>query len=93
MLTRCSDVAIWWRRFGGAPAAITARVPRGLLMDKKGQKVLQAELSKNKEARSNRSNTLMEILVREFRDRGASSAIPDTDYILSEALDHFWAGQ
>ena len=46
------------------------------------------------EVKDNRTQpeTLLERIVYQYKEEGPSKAIPHTEYILSETLDHFWAG-
>lgn len=87
-----TDTALWLRRIGLAPASLGATVPDDLVLDKKGRLVMGQVFSSGYKPPANRPQSLMERTVQEYKEKGASTAIPDTDYILSETLDHFGAG-
>lgn len=61
-------------------------------MNKKGREILKRLLSQDVCESHSRPETLMEKLVSGYKEHGPSNVIPDTEYILSETLDHFWAG-
>lgn len=86
------DFALWLQRKGLAPKPTPSDVPPDTVMDRKGREVLKRVMSEKRGPPSDRAETLMERVVSEFTKNGPSKAIPDTDYILSETLDHFWAG-
>lgn len=67
-------------------------VPSDIVMDKKGRQILEKVLSEKYEIPKDREESLMERMVSEYTTNGPCKAIPDTDYILSDCLDHFWAG-
>lgn len=85
------DLAVRLQRLGIAPGSMNSEVPKSLVMDRKGREVLQKTLNQWDESQGERQESLMERLVAEFRERGHSAALPDTKYVLSDTLDHFWA--
>jgi cytochrome P450 len=67
-------------------------VPPHLVMDKLGKATMQKCLREKNVSTSTQPESLMQRLVSEYEKNGPSEAIPDTNYILSDTLDHFWAG-
>lgn len=65
---------------------VTGRPGRARLRDRK------AESSDDKLNTSSTSNTLFDQLASTFESKSPSRVMPDEKYVLSEGLDHFWAG-
>ena len=77
---------------GFSAGSMSTEVPDGLITDKIGREVMQKVLCAEYKPPSDRPETLIERLVQEYKATGPSPALPNTDYILSDTLDHFWAG-
>lgn len=67
-------------------------VPDDLMMNRKGRQLLTRLLSGAIKSPHGQPETLMETLVSEYMEHGSTKAMPGTEYILSDTLDHFWAG-
>jgi cytochrome P450 len=74
-----------------APKFLALSFPENLHMRKVAAIALQDVLEGCNGSKT-RGESLLEQLVDHFRENGPSQACPDLNYILSECMDHFWAG-
>ncbi|KAM5341228.1 hypothetical protein ACJ41O_015337 [Fusarium nematophilum] len=79
------------RRWGIAPKRLDGRFPNDLYTDRMGRTALNG-LQNGETIDSEGSESLIRRMFEHYRANGPSSAMPSTDYILSDCMDHFWAG-
>lgn len=77
------------RKLGLAPPVATAAIPKYLFADSIGKHALS---SLKESGRLDESECLLRRLYLHYRENGPSPAVPSEEYILSDCLDHFWAG-
>ncbi|ETN44821.1 uncharacterized protein HMPREF1541_09696 [Cyphellophora europaea CBS 101466] len=88
---------LWLRRNNLAPRALAGNFPPGLVADRLSRDALTAlKASKTRVPPSPLPDQDPESLISRLHDhfttQGPTPAIPSEAYILSECVDHFWAG-
>lgn len=84
-------LTLWLRRHNLAPTSIAGRFPPGLVSDRIGREALAA-LQTAPVASATHPESLVHRLHSHYATHGPSTAVPSEAYILSDSLDHFWAG-
>jgi hypothetical protein len=87
-------LTLFLRRRGLAPLSISGKTPSNLVSDRLGREALAALKSTDKgpSALIQGPEPLIARLYFHLNTQGPSSGVPSEEYVLSDGLDHFWAG-
>lgn len=83
------DATLWLRDRGWKPKALDISLKNRPHTDRLGRAALQALQQRQGQPGA---STPMEYMYRHFVDNGPTPAVPSLEYILSDCVDHFWAG-
>ncbi|KAF9878860.1 hypothetical protein CkaCkLH20_03760 [Colletotrichum karsti] len=75
-----------------APKTAYGYVPKDIYMNKVGRRALERLRDPSYRENGADTDTMIFRLVSKFQSEGPSAALPSDEYILSDCLDHFWAG-
>ncbi|KAH6693416.1 cytochrome P450 [Plectosphaerella plurivora] len=82
------DTALWLRNRGWSPKGLDITLKRRPFTDQLGRNALRALQQESRPT----GTSPMERMYRHFVENGPSPAVPSLEYILSDCVDHFWAG-
>lgn len=82
------DTTLWLRNRGWSPRGLDMNLFLRPHTDRLGRAALLAL----QEGRTSARTSPMERMYRHFVENGPTPAVPSLEYILSDCVDHFWAG-
>ncbi|KFA67261.1 hypothetical protein S40285_06712 [Stachybotrys chlorohalonatus IBT 40285] len=85
------SITMWLRKTGLAPHAIADKYPAGHISDTLGRTAWDT-MQPHDSSHSHSFESLMHRFYTHFHSNGPTAAVPSVVYILSDCLDHFWAG-